>query len=146
LAAYLRGVNLAHIQASGRSQVFDDERLLVPAFPFLAALAGIGFDWVFRGLKRRMPQGERSLWMVPLTVGLVIFSFVPELVHAFLLYPHLLSYYSEGIAGLRGARRLGLETTYYWCESYQDSLDYLNTHAPEGALVWAECRDVMLYY
>jgi hypothetical protein len=64
---------------------------------------------------------------------------------AYDLYPHLLSYYSEAIGGVYGAKLLRLETTY-WCESYSEVLDYLNTHAKPGSVVWAECIDVLTYY
>jgi 4-amino-4-deoxy-L-arabinose transferase-like glycosyltransferase len=133
------------VQANGRSQVFDNERLLMPVFPFLAALAGIGLAWLVQGIDKLSKRIEKPTWKQPLRIMLVVAVFVPQLVNAYDLYPHLLSYYSEGILGLRGARRLRLETTY-WCESYQDALVYLNTHAPEEAVVWAECRPVLLYY
>jgi len=38
--------------------------------------------------------------------------FAPHLTITAHMYPHLLSYYSEAVGGLRGATRLGLETTY----------------------------------
>jgi hypothetical protein len=40
---------------------------------------------------------------------------------------------------------LGLETTY-WCETYSEVLSYLNTHAGPGAVINAECQDVLIYY
>jgi hypothetical protein len=56
-----------------------------------------------------------------------------------------LSYYSEAIGGPYGARVLNLETTY-WCESYSQTIDYLNTYTTTDAIVWAECQDVLVYY
>lgn len=35
--------------AIGQSMVYDNERLIMVTFPFLAALAGIGFEWVVSG-------------------------------------------------------------------------------------------------
>lgn len=135
--------------ALGQTKVYDNERLFMPVFPFLAALAGTGLVWVVRaGLDRaaRLPRAARaagvaaSLLLVPLT-------FVPPAIAGAALWPHLLSYYSGAVGGLPGAVRLGLETTY-WCEVYAAALPAINERAPRGAVVWAEpwSHDVLLYY
>jgi hypothetical protein len=72
-------------------------------------------------------------------------ALLPQAASAHDLYPHLLSYYSESVGGLPGATRIGLETTY-WSETYESALDYLNSHAAPGAMIWAESHDVLLYY
>jgi 4-amino-4-deoxy-L-arabinose transferase-like glycosyltransferase len=133
------------IVATGLSAVFDDERLLMPIFPFLAALAGIGFALAWQSLQQLASRFGRPAWARPLTATLVIVTFLPQLVNAYTLYPHLLSYYSEAIGGLRGANHFKLETTY-WAETYRDVLTYLNQNAPQGATVWVEAHDVMLFY
>jgi hypothetical protein len=61
------------------------------------------------------------------------------------LYPHLLSYYSEGVGGLRGATSLGLETTY-WSETIAEALPYINSHAQSGDSIWFEDSDVLVLY
>jgi hypothetical protein len=61
------------------------------------------------------------------------------------LYPHLLSYYSEGVGGLPGATKLGLETTY-WCETCASAIPYLNAHAKPGDVILMEGSYVYLYY
>ncbi|MBC8505340.1 MAG: hypothetical protein ISR58_06820 [Anaerolineales bacterium] len=63
------------------------------------------------------------------------------------LFPHLLSYYSFGVGGMRGAANLDLETTY-WCESYLPAVEYINEHADPGDKVWVEAwsHDVLVYY
>lgn len=132
---------------TGRTMVYDNERLFMPAFFFVAALAGVGFDGVGRLLRHWF---ERQAWtriatpVVALTGALVV---TPHLVIAAQMYPHLLSYYSETVGGLRGATRIGLETTY-WCETYAVALPYINAHAAPGAVVWAEdwSHDVLLAY
>jgi hypothetical protein len=133
--------------AIGKSMVYDNDRLFMPALPFLAALAGLGFDWLTSGLQMvfsgfARPRAAQALALV--AAGAL---FVPHLALAGSLYPHLLSYYSEGIGALPGAVRLGLETTY-WCETYARALPYLNAHAPPGAVVWVQdwSHDVMFYY
>jgi hypothetical protein len=133
------------VLASGKAQVFDNDRLLMPSFPFLAALAGIGFAIAVRSIRYITLRTNRSVWAAPLIGLLAGTAFIPQCVRAYELYPHLLSYYSEGIGGLRGAARLGLEHTY-WAETYDSALAYINTHARPRAMVWVEAHDVMLYY
>jgi hypothetical protein len=133
--------------AIGQTKVYDNERLFMPVFPFLAALSGVGLAWLVRTVAGRMHEGARRGWRRAAAGVVVAAAFAPQLVAGVLLYPHLLSYYSEAVGGLPGAVRLGLETTY-WCETYVAALDHINASAPEGAVVWAEdwSHDVLLYY
>lgn len=133
--------------AIGQSMVYDNERLIMVTFPFLAALAGIGFEWVVSGWNKLSVRGGRPLVSQIGMLGLVALAFVPQTVMIFRLYPHLLSYYGEGVGGLRGATALGLETTY-WCESYSLALPVINQHAEPGDTVWADpwSHNVLIYY
>jgi hypothetical protein len=133
--------------AVGESMVYDNDRLFMPAFPFLAALAGLGFDGLASSLQRAFRRFVEPRIAGALALAAAGVLFVPHLALAGGLYPHLLSYYSEGIGALPGAARLGLETTY-WCETYAQALPYLNAHAPPGAVVWVQdwSHDVMFYY
>jgi 4-amino-4-deoxy-L-arabinose transferase-like glycosyltransferase len=133
--------------AIGQSMVYDNDRLFMPSFPFLAALAGLGFAWLADGLRHALGRIAKPQVARHLARAIVALLFVPHLVRAGGIYPHLLSYYSEAIGGLPGAVRLGLETTY-WCETYARALDYLNANAPPGAVVWVQdwSHDVMFYY
>jgi hypothetical protein len=128
-------------------EVYDNERLFMPTFPFLAALAGLGFGWVVQGLRRATTRMGRARWLPALALLSAGAFLVPHLVSAGRLYPHLLSYYSESIGGLSGATRLRLETTY-WCETNAAALPYLNANARPGQTVWVQpwSHDVMLYY
>jgi 4-amino-4-deoxy-L-arabinose transferase-like glycosyltransferase len=132
---------------TGRTMVYDNERLFMPAFFFVAALAGVGLDGIGRMLHRKFDQQgatRRAAPVVALTGSLL---FLPHMINAIQMYPHLLSYYSETVGGLRGATRMGLETTY-WCETYAVALPYINAHAAPGAVVWVEdwSHDVLLTY
>jgi 4-amino-4-deoxy-L-arabinose transferase-like glycosyltransferase len=137
-------VSLA-IFATGQGQVFDNERLFMPVFPYIAALAGIGFVGSIPIMKDPAEKRNISLKITHASTILGILVFSPHLLLAYDLYPHLLSYYSEAIGGAYGAKVLRLESTY-WCESYPETFDYLNTNAAPGASVWGECQDVLIYY
>jgi len=130
---------------TGKSMVYDNERLFMPTFPFLAMLAGVGIDWALRRLRRALVQRPNIARAALLTIG--IGAFAPQTAQALTLYPHLLSYYSETVGGLPGAVRLGMETTY-WCETYAESFDYINANARQGAIVWAEdwSHDTLIQY
>jgi hypothetical protein len=130
---------------TGQSMVYDNERLFMPAFPFLALLAGAGLDWLLNGVARVFAERQRLLRVALIVAG--IGAFAPQTIQVAQLYPHLLSYYSESVGGLPGATRLGMETTY-WCETYQATFGYINQHARQGAIIWVEdwSHDTLLTY
>ena len=133
--------------ATGKSMAYDNERLLMHIFPFLAALAGTGFDWLLTGIRWAAGRLERPRWVVPVTGLAIVLAFLPQSISLVRLYPHLLSYYSETVGGIPGAARLGLETTY-WCETYSAALPYLNEHVKPGDMIWVDplSQNVMVYY
>jgi hypothetical protein len=129
----------------GKSLVYDGERLFMPVFPFLAALAGIGFSRLLPWLKKLVERLKRPVLAAPTTIVLGLVLLAPQLATMARLYPHLLSYYSEGVGGLPGAAKLGLETTY-WSEVVSDALPIINAQAEPGAVIWSEDVDVLNYY
>lgn len=133
--------------AIGQTMVYDNERLIMVSFPFLAGLAGIGFGYLASSIEKLSGQLNKPNIVRSGIVLLALIAFVPQIISMIRLYPHLLSYYGESVGGLRGATRLGLETTY-WCESYQLALPILNEQAQPGDLVWVDpwSHDVMIYY
>jgi len=133
--------------AVGDTMVYDNERLIMVTFPFLAALAGIGFNWIVSGRMTLLGRWGRPFVRRIGVIGLVALAFVPQTVTMLRMYPHLLSYYGESVGGLRGATALGLETTY-WCESYDLVLPILNERAELGDTVWVDpwSHNVLIYY
>jgi 4-amino-4-deoxy-L-arabinose transferase-like glycosyltransferase len=131
----------------GKSLLYDNDRLFMPVYPFLAALAGIGFDWLLQGLRNLLIWMKRLRLNVPACLLLGLLLLAPQTVTMAGLYPHLLSYYSESVGGLPGATRLGLESTY-WCETYASALPYINAHAHPGDKIWTEpwSYDILVYY
>ncbi len=133
--------------AISKSLVYDNDRMYMAAFPFLAALAGIGFGWLYARVKE---LAVRRNWKTLQWLGtalLTVLFFAPQLVSMVRLYPHYLSYYGEGVGGVAGASKLGLETTY-WCETYALALPILNDQAQPNDKVWADpwSHDVLIYY
>jgi 4-amino-4-deoxy-L-arabinose transferase-like glycosyltransferase len=129
----------------GKSLLYDNERLFMPVFPFLAALAGIGFGRLVTYLQKITERVKRPALAIPAAVILGIALLMPQVVTMTGLYPYLLSYYSEGVGGLRGAKKLGLETTY-WCNTCADALPYINIHAEPGDIIWSEDSNMLHYY
>jgi hypothetical protein len=102
----------------------DGERQFLPAFAFLACLAGVGVAAI-PALASRVcsPRLARPLsWAV--VAGVVCaggFS-------TWQFHPLQLSYYNATIGGLRGASRVGMEPTYYWDALTPDARDWINRH------------------
>ncbi len=135
------------VLVTGKSLVYDDERLFMPAFPFLAALAGMGFSWLVYLLKNVFQRLRRPGFAVALSAAAAVLFLITPILGIVTFYPHLLSYYSESVGGLPGAAKLGLETTY-WAESYREAVDYVNKNAQPGDSVWVEpgTYDILVYY
>jgi 4-amino-4-deoxy-L-arabinose transferase-like glycosyltransferase len=133
--------------AAGQTMVYDDERLFMPAFPFLAALAGAGFAWLANWLKNALLRTRIPAIATALTAAAGILFLASPVYGIVTYYPHLLSYYSESVGALAGAADRGLETTY-WCESYRAAVEFINANAQPGDTVWAEpwSSDVLVYY
>lgn len=137
----------------GLVSAYDAERLFLPAFPFIAALAGVGFDRICRlvwgALWQRLPRlmarrsGERFRSAVAGALAMLLLW--PGVAGILRLQPYALSYYSELVGGMRGAAALGFETTY-WADGYQGVLDYVNRTAAEKATIWADAYQVLWAY
>jgi 4-amino-4-deoxy-L-arabinose transferase and related glycosyltransferases of PMT family len=135
------------IQASGRFTAFDGERFSMAAFPFLAALAGIGFAGLAQLVRVLLRTLRAPTLSSAVTAAIGILLVLSPILDTTRLYPHLLSYYSEQVGGLPGAVELGLEPTY-WCDTYIEAVRFINEHAKPGDSVWAEGSSfrVFLYY
>ena len=133
--------------------IHDQERLLLPAFLQLAVLAGGGFALLYGSLARALDArfrargagfGRSARWL--LGAGLAIVLLLPGFLGIIRLHPFELSYYNEVVGGAAGARRLGMETTYY-ASTYGYFLPALND-LPAGSKLWVmpNSWDVMYYY
>ena len=123
---------------------YDGIRLMLPAYPFLAALAAVGaaagWEWVRSRSFSRKPQ--EAGWVVGAVAALWL------LLPVVAFHPFQLCYYGELAGGPWGARRIGFETTY-WHDTFDDkALAYLSAHVPQGgrvALVGVEYRVWRIY-
>ena len=131
----------------GGFPAYDNDRLFIQAYPFLGAIAGIGFGWILAGLRKLTNRTNYPSLFLPVGIIAAAVLLAPQVVTMTSLYPHLLSYYSESVGGLPGATKMGLETTY-WCETYVAAIPYINAHAQPGDLIWVEpdSYNVLLYY
>jgi 4-amino-4-deoxy-L-arabinose transferase-like glycosyltransferase len=96
------------------SRAFDGDRLLMPAYVFLAPLAGVGFDAIV-GRIRHSSFVIRPSSLVALILATIVLA--PGAIASAQLHPFELAYYSEAVGGVAGARRLQLETIY-WATTY----------------------------
>lgn len=102
----------------------DGVRMFIVVLPFLGLLAGYGLERVWE----RVAGRGRAL-----VAGL---AFLPAAVQLAWVHPYELAYYSEIVGGVRGARALGLETTY-WMDAYTGPvLEWMNEELPQGARVY----------
>lgn len=104
-----------------RVAVYDGERLFMMVFPFLALLAGAGFQFLI---------GRFHISIRVAAVVLYAALCAASLAQA---RPYYLAYYNGLIGGVRGAERRGLEVTY-WGEAFTPEFaDVLNNKLPNGA-------------
>lgn len=80
----------------------DGMRLFIPAVPFLTIIVGGGFKFLWNKIDRK-----------GLKVFLSALTFLPGIWGIISWHPYELSYYGLLLGGARGAKRLGMETTYW---------------------------------
>jgi len=109
------------------SPKYNGERLFLPAFPFLAALAGGGFAWVQLRVAKLMagkrPLVTRMSLLVALLLGAALL--LPGVRALVSLHPYQLAYYNSLVGGTQGAGKHGFETIY-WGQVFQEAPAFLN--------------------
>lgn len=109
------------------SPKYNGVRLFLPAFPFLAALAGGGFAWLQAQLTRplRHRQAHGALLSVAVAAILGGALLLPGLSGIARTHPYQLAYYNILVGGPEGARQRGFETIY-WGQVFQEAPLFLN--------------------
>lgn len=106
---------------------YDGIRLMLPAYPFLALLAGRGVISAWNWAKGK---GWHSAAKTAAAIG-----FVWLLLPTVAFHPFQLCYYNELVGGPWGATKSGFETSY-WCETFDaDAREFLNTHVPPNGSI-----------
>jgi len=109
------------------SPKYNGVRLFLPAFPFLAALAGGGYAWVERGLmqllKADAEQKRRLSVLAAAALGALLLY--PGANGVIRTHPYQLAYYNELVGGTAGATRRGFETIY-WGQVLKEAPLFLN--------------------
>jgi len=147
--------------------IHDQERLLLPAFVHLAFLAGNGFaalcEWLKNTLtyhaSRTAKHATRNTHHISRITHhaspfkshaacliLAALLLLPGILGIIRLHPFELAYYNALVGGVRGARRLDMETIYF-ASTYGYFLPYLN-ELPTGSRLWVmpNSWDVIYYY
>jgi len=112
---------------------YDGARLVLTALPFFAILSGIGLEWLVDKGTRLIRQ-KFSLRTVHLSLILGLLFLGINVWPLVSIHPYYLSYYNGLVGGVRGAKKLGLETTYWGDSLTRPVLDYLN-NLPQGTKI-----------
>lgn len=107
----------------------DGVRLFLPAFPFLALLAGRGASEVVTALRKRLRGAELGLASA---CGVIVFL-LPAYLQTVAISPYYLSYYNELIGGVPGAEQRGMEMTYWYDAITPAFVERLNEILPPDA-------------
>ncbi|HUU53746.1 MAG TPA: hypothetical protein VMY87_02410, partial [Armatimonadota bacterium] len=109
------------------SPKYNGVRLFLPAFPFLAALAGGGFAWaqlrLTTLLKVECPRRARLSGLIAAAFGAILL--LPGFSGAARTHPYQLAYYNSLVGGTAGASARGFETIY-WGQVFEDAPPFLN--------------------
>jgi hypothetical protein len=158
--ATINWATLIIVRATPIAPGHDGIRQFLAAFPFFALLAAYGFYTLlgmlrlrYAGASRAQTQGKPgsaravAAWdtgsdivttggkfRIAAAVVVLALAWGSALAAWVRIRPYELSFYSELIGGLKGAQRLGLETTYYWDAASWETLQYLNT-LPAGTSI-----------
>ena len=109
------------------SPKYNGVRLFLPAFPFLAALAGGGFSWAQGRLLRARfltrPENAGLARLLPLLLGAGLLA--PSVSAVAHTHPYQLAYYNALVGGPAGAAKRGFETIY-WGQVLSAGVDFVN--------------------
>jgi Dolichyl-phosphate-mannose-protein mannosyltransferase len=128
----------------------DGVRQMLPALPFLAAIAGGGFFVVGEWLLSLICRSTRLQAIANLrgkllgVLGLLIlFSPVLDL---YLYHPFQLSFYNRFVGGVRGAYQRGLELTYSMEAFTPEFINAIDAKLPQNSVVNASFANFMFKY
>ena len=128
----------------------DVNRLMLPALPFLAGLAGCGFYAFVRFLTERAQRASALQGIenpqTKLGASLFLLAVFPSALALLVYHPYELSYYNGLVGGVRGAYQSGLEVTYLMEAFTPEFLGRLNKELPAHAAINASFSNFMFKY
>ncbi len=132
-----------------KTPIFGGTKHWLPAYPFVALLAGLGFDRVRSAMHRALPGLSRSTRSAA-EVALFASVLLAPLAITAHSNPFGLSSYVPLVGGTAGGADLGLNRQFWGFTSQNAAEEYLNEHAPRSASVfihdttwdaWAHMQD-----
>jgi hypothetical protein len=142
-------ISAAFIMSLGMSPgavLHDGVRQLLSSLPFIAALAGAGFHFVFRFLVQVGSNPLRDIGKLKIAAFLLPLLCFSPFLDLYLSHPFQLSYYNRLVGGLPGAYRLGLETSYFMEAFTPRFLQMLNDKLPPRAIINASWANFMFRF
>jgi hypothetical protein len=118
-----------------KTPIFGGTKHWMPAYPFLALLAGRGFDLVRGAMVRALPAltSPRRLATEGALVASVVLAPLAVTAHS---HPFGLASYVPLVGGTAGGADLGLNRQFWGYTTLNAAVEYLNANAPRGASVF----------
>lgn len=107
---------------------YDGIRLMMPALPFLALLAGLGAHRAWQRITSIL-ESSREI-STGISVGLLVLIVLPGLWVHIRQVPYEYVFYNNLVGGERGALNRGFELDY-WAQSYVELVPWLNRRAEQ---------------
>jgi hypothetical protein len=121
------------IIAMPNTPIFGGTKHWMPAWPFLALMAGLGFDRICQALQTSSDgKGERfgPTRLVIVSVALAALFLTPGLIGMSRTHPHGLAYYNTLIGGPRGSANWGMQRSF-WAPDTMSAIPWFNKHATD---------------
>jgi len=116
-----------------RTPIFGGTKHWLPAMPFLALFAGLGFELLARRVTAAFPRTPRLALGLGLALGLALYAPAAwEVAHA---HPHCSSYYNALLGGLPGKADHDMQREF-WGDSSRPVLPWLNANLRINAPVF----------
>jgi hypothetical protein len=134
---------------TGKTPIFGGMKHFMPALPFLALFAGVGFEAAARvaeaWLVARRPRQRRAALVAGVALGLVVC--LPAVVETARAHPYGLSHYNLLAGGPAGGATLGMNRQF-WGYAPRGLLPWLNRTLERGARLYPHDMntDSIIYY
>jgi hypothetical protein len=118
-----------------KTPIFGGTKHWLPAYPFLALLAGRGFDLTWAALERAVASLSSRVAYAA-RAGLWASVLLPPLVITIHSHPYGIAAYVPLVGGTAGGADLGLNRQFWGYTTLNAAEEYLNQQAPQNASVF----------